>query len=112
MKIDIAKVKDEIVASLLPLNPDKIILFGSYAYGEPKEESDLDLFLVKEALPKEQVRSYKLQLQRRLLSLQKKYLIGIDLFVDSSERIEERLTKVKDQFYQEIFSKGKLLYAK
>ena len=112
MKIDIAKVKDEIVSSLLPLKPDKIILFGSYAYGEPREGSDLDLFLVKEGLPKEEVRLYKLQLQKQLLSLQKKYLVGIDLFVDSSERIEERITTIKDQFYQEIFSKGKLLYAK
>ena len=112
MKIDITKVKEEIVTSLLPLKPDKIILFGSYAYGKPRDESDLDLFLIKENLAEDEVRSYKLQLQKQLLTLQKKYLIGIDLFVDNSERVEERITKVKDQFYQEIFSKGKLLYAK
>ena len=28
--------------------PDKIILFGSYAYGEPTENSDLDLLIIKE----------------------------------------------------------------
>lgn len=28
--------------------PDKIILFGSYAYGEPTEHSDLDLLIIKE----------------------------------------------------------------
>ncbi len=112
MKIDIAKVKDEIVSRLLPCDPDKIVLFGSYAYGDPREDSDIDLFLVKENLPKEQMRSYKQELQKRLFSLQKKYLIGIDLFVDSSDRIEERVTKIKDQFYQEILAKGKLLYAK
>ena len=28
--------------------PDKIYLFGSYAYGEPNEYSDLDLLIVKE----------------------------------------------------------------
>ncbi|RLC44808.1 MAG: nucleotidyltransferase domain-containing protein, partial [Candidatus Cloacimonadota bacterium] len=27
--------------------PDKIILFGSYAYGNPTEHSDLDLLIVK-----------------------------------------------------------------
>ena len=27
--------------------PDKIILFGSYAYGEPDEDSDIDLFIIK-----------------------------------------------------------------
>jgi len=26
--------------------PSKIILFGSYAYGEPKEDSDVDLLVV------------------------------------------------------------------
>lgn len=28
--------------------PDKIILFGSYAYGEPHEDSDLDLLIIKQ----------------------------------------------------------------
>ncbi len=28
--------------------PEKIILFGSYAYGRPTEESDIDLFIVKD----------------------------------------------------------------
>lgn len=28
--------------------PDRIILFGSYAYGEPTEDSDLDLLIIKE----------------------------------------------------------------
>jgi predicted nucleotidyltransferase len=28
-------------------NPDKIILFGSYAYGNPSDKSDLDLLVIK-----------------------------------------------------------------
>ena len=28
-------------------NPDKIILFGSYAYGTPTDDSDLDLLVIK-----------------------------------------------------------------
>ena len=28
--------------------PDRIILFGSYAYGEPREDSDLDILVVKD----------------------------------------------------------------
>jgi predicted nucleotidyltransferase len=35
------------VERLKPLNPDKIILFGSYAYEIPNENSDIDLFLLK-----------------------------------------------------------------
>ncbi len=44
--IDIEKVKEEIIERLKPLNPDKVILFGSYAYGTPNEDSDIDLYVV------------------------------------------------------------------
>ncbi len=44
--IDIEEVKKEIVERLKPLNPDKIILFGYYAYGTPNEDSDIDLYIV------------------------------------------------------------------
>ena len=38
--LNIEKIKNEIVELLKPLNPEKIILFGSYAYGIPTEDSD------------------------------------------------------------------------
>ena len=44
--VDIEVLKHEIVERLKPLNPDKIILFGSYAYGTPTEDSDIDLYVV------------------------------------------------------------------
>jgi len=31
------------------LNPEKIILFGSYAYGTPTEDSDLDICVVEKS---------------------------------------------------------------
>ena len=45
--IDIEKLKHLIIERLLPLKPDKIILFGSFAYGTPNEDSDLDLLVIK-----------------------------------------------------------------
>ena len=45
--IDIEALKKEIVERLKPLNPEKIILFGSYAYGNPSEDSDLDVCVVQ-----------------------------------------------------------------
>jgi len=39
--VDIEALKHEIVECLKPLDPDKIILFGSYAYGTPTEDSDI-----------------------------------------------------------------------
>jgi len=46
--VDIEKLKEEIVQKLMPLNPKKIILFGSYAYGAPNKDSDLDIFILKD----------------------------------------------------------------
>ena len=110
--VEIDTLQQEIVERLKPLNPDKIILFGSYAYGEPDEESDIDLFLVKDGVSHEELRMYRLSLQKALLGLQKKYLIGVDLFVDSSYHIKYRVDQIKDQFYEEILKNGKVLYAK
>ncbi|MBC8525937.1 MAG: nucleotidyltransferase domain-containing protein [Candidatus Cloacimonetes bacterium] len=40
----------EIVQTIVKgYNPKKIILFGSYVSGNPSEDSDLDMFLVKES---------------------------------------------------------------
>lgn len=110
--VDIETVKSEIVERLKPFDPEKIILFGSYAYGTPNEESDIDLFLVKDDVDERALRGYKLELQKKLFDLQKKYLIGIDLFVDNSHRIQQRIQKIKDQFYSDILEKGVVLYAK
>jgi len=110
--IDITEIKPQIVESLQPLHPDKIILFGSYAYGTPDEESDIDLFLLKDDLDIADIKTYKLELQKRLFKLQKKYLVGIDLFVDSTKRAQKRIKDVKDQFYSEIFQNGIVIYGK
>jgi predicted nucleotidyltransferase len=40
-------IKKQIVEKLMPLNPEKIILFGSYAYGTPTVDSDLDICVVR-----------------------------------------------------------------
>lgn len=45
MKLSI-ELKNAIVESLLPLKPEKVVLFGSYAYGEPNASSDIDLYVV------------------------------------------------------------------
>ena len=108
--VDIEVLKKEIVERLKPLEPDKIILFGSYANATATEESDVDLFLLKDGLAIEEMRSYRLQLQKRLIDLQRKYLLGIDLFVDSTQRVHERIVKIKDQFYSEIMRSGKVIY--
>ncbi|BCD67943.1 nucleotidyltransferase domain-containing protein [Nitratiruptor sp. YY09-18] len=95
-KIDIEKLKSEIVERLKPLDPDKIILFGSYAYGEPNEESDIDLFIIKDTLEKEKLRDEMLQAQILLWDIVEKYRIGFDVLVDSKSRIKHRVENIKD----------------
>ena len=109
--INIEELKPLIVERLKPLNPEKIILFGSFAYGTPNEDSDIDLFLIKDDLSIENMRRYKQELQKKLFDIQKKYLVGIDIFVDSTQRIEERIKNIKDQFYDEILTKGIKIYS-
>jgi len=72
--IDIEVLKLEIVERLKPLNPDKVILFGSYAYGTPTEESDIDLFLVKD-LDVTEARNYRLSARKELRELIRKRMI-------------------------------------
>jgi len=109
--VDIEKITPEIVERLRYLNPEKIILFGSYAYGTPNEESDLDLFIIKDT-PEEKVRELRLKARQYLRDIVFKNHIGIDIIADSQKRINERIRSVKDQFYAEIMKRGKVIYAK
>ena len=106
--IDIEEVKKEIVERLKPLNPDKIILFGSYAYGTPTEDSDIDLFLVKDTINKNSVRDYTLLAKKRIRDLVFKYKIGFDVLSAPSSYINSK----DDYFYKvDILQKGKVLYS-
>lgn len=98
-----------IVEELKKAEPEKIILFGSYAYGQPNEDSDIDLFVIKD-LPATKVRDYRLMLKKALWNLFKDQEIEFDLLVDNQERINQRI-KLGDRFYEEIITKGKVIYA-
>jgi len=106
--IDIEKIKPEIIERLKPLKPDKIILFGSYAYGEPNEDSDIDLFLIKNDLSLDELDEYEIKAKIKLLDLMKKYRTnGIDILSAPEWYLKTR----DDYFYKvEILNKGKVLY--
>ena len=38
------KVKNQIIEALKPLDPERVILFGSYAWGNPDKDSEIDLY--------------------------------------------------------------------
>ena len=64
--INIEKIKPEIIERLKILEPEKIILFGSYAYGTPRDDSDIDLFLLMDT-PKEETEAKALFFLRDLM---------------------------------------------
>ena len=107
--VDINTIKKEIVELLKPLKLDKIILFGSYAYGVPHDDSDIDIFLLKD-VPREKVQELRLKARKMLRSLIFKERLGIDIVADSEERVNKRINSIKDQFYKEVMSKGEVIY--
>ena len=109
MMIDIERITPEIVHALTPLDPDKIILYGSYAYGTPDGESDIDLFLIKKGLSEASFRHYSRQARLKLYSLLERYGIAFDVISRSDAFTRKR----QDPFYaEEIMKKGRVLYAK
>jgi len=106
--VDIEKLKPLIVKRLLPLKPDKIILFGSFAYGVPNENSDIDIFLVKEGINAKNATKFELEAAKKLIDLQLKYKTnGIDIISASPIELENR----EDYFIkEELLKKGVVLY--
>ena len=105
--VDIEKIKDEIVEALKPLKPNKIILFGSYAYGKPNEDSDIDLFLLKDDLSLKEVREYEFNAREKIRDLIFKYDIGFDILSAPTDYIKKR----EDYFYKiDILQNGRVLY--
>lgn len=87
--------------------PEKIILFGSYAHGKSTKDSDVDLFIIKNdpSLPLE--RSVEI---RRILC-QENRKIALTVLVYTPREIEHRLS-IGDDFVEEALTKGQVLYAK
>jgi predicted nucleotidyltransferase len=81
--------------------PQKIILFGSYAYGTPHNESDVDLLVI---MP---TRDRIAEAIRILLAFEREF--SLDLIVRTPRQIERGL-KEDDWFLREIVEKGKVLY--
>ncbi|MBU1599596.1 nucleotidyltransferase domain-containing protein [bacterium] len=100
----IDEIKRRIVENF---KPEKIILFGSCAEGNPKEDSDLDLLIVKNSKESPYQRIVAV---RRLLSRFRRGL-GLDVIVITQEELRKRL-EIGDQFIEKISTEGKVLYAR
>lgn len=77
--INIEELKPLIIERLKPLNPDKIILFGSYAYGTPNEDSDIDLCIIEDKIDS------KIKEKTKIRNLLKDIKISKDILVEEEE---------------------------
>ena len=96
----IEEIKDRIVSAV---QPEKIIVFGSYAYGTPSKESDLDLLVI---MPSDEPMHSRVTKIRKLV---RDIHIPKDIIVYTPQEVE----KWKDAsaaFITTVVRKGKVIY--
>ncbi|MGB9723481.1 MAG: nucleotidyltransferase domain-containing protein [Chloroflexia bacterium] len=100
------EILQEIVRRLVAgYAPQKVILFGSYAYGEPDAGSDIDLLIIKDTPQRPLERWMEVKRLLRDLSCR----VAISPLVYTPQEIERRLA-IGDFFLREILEKGEVLH--
>lgn len=101
--VNLDRLKDEIVEKLKPIKPEKIILFGSYAYGKPNENSDIDLCIVE--------KDYKNRWaeKRKIRNLLKNIKLSKDILNPKVEEFNFYKNEINSVYY-EIDKKGIVLW--
>lgn len=83
-------------------HPQKIILFGSYAYGKPTKNSDVDLLIILNTKRRNIHQAFKIS---RSIS----HPFPLDILVIKPKEVLKRL-KGGDLVLREMIDKGKTLY--
>ena len=86
------------------LKPEKIILFGSYAYGNPTPDSDVDLLVIMKTKARE-IDRY-IAVSNLLYPRQ----FPVDILVKTPKEVKEESRKKGNFFMREILTKGKVIY--
>ncbi len=104
LKVSVGKsLRPAIQRIVQELKPEKIILFGSYAYGTPNRHSDVDLLVIMKTKASLKERSWAVS---RLL-LPRPF--PVDILVKTPEEMKKALES-GDFFLKEILTRGKVLY--
>ena len=103
MQKKIAKEIDRITKKIVKVHkPEKVILFGSYAWGAPTKDSDLDFFIIKKTRDAQKTAR---EIDGALFPRE----FPMDILVSTPQRVKQRLA-MGDPFFNRILSKGKILY--
>ena len=104
LKVSVGKsLRPAIQRIVRELAPQKIVLFGSYAYGKPNPHSDVDLLVIMDTDQPHKERSWAVS---RLL-LPRPF--PVDILVKTPDEVKEALES-GDFFLKEILSRGIVLY--
>jgi predicted nucleotidyltransferase len=105
MTAAIQKIIDEATQRLVAeFQPEQVWLFGSYAWGEPNKDSDLDLLVVVPSSNETTIR----RMQRAQASM-----VGLDasadILVNTSEEVD-RVKHLRSSIAHKILNEGRLIY--
>ncbi len=104
VKDTIQRILDKLVTGYAP---QKVILYGSYAYGKPDRDSDIDLLIIKDT--SERFIDRWVTVQQILTGTHPS--IPVETLVLTPQEMERRLA-IGDQFVEEIITRGEVLYAR
>lgn len=92
-------------AIALKFHPEKIVLFGSHAHGNPRPESDVDLLVVMpfEGSPFRQAAVILDHVVRAV------GVLPLDLLVRTAEQVQERI-QMGDTFMRDVIERGRVMY--
>jgi len=97
---------DQIVNTIVStVNPDKIILFGSYARGDHRKNSDIDILILKKGLKNERDITNSLYME----FFNKKILTPVDLIAIDYDKYNQ-LSNDIGYIYKTIEQEGKVIY--
>ena len=86
-------------------HPEKVILFGSWAWGQPGPDSDIDLLIIKES------DKPRVERERELSGLLFPRRVPLDLFVYTPSELNKKIEEDGNLFLEDIVRNGIVLYA-
>lgn len=108
IRIDQSRIHDEVLADIVrriveAIDPDQIILFGSRARGDARDDSDYDLLVIKESEER------TLKLEQRAYRNMSGLVVPVDILVETPQQID-LLGSVPGPVYRRALQEGRIVY--